>query len=265
MSTATDSAADATDATDTDPVTSSPRIALVGDRSSTVRAHDRIPVILRALSGHDAEPLDAYWMHSTSIDATTDLTGFDGIWVIPGSPYENVDGVLHAITTARTNGIPFLGTCGGFQHMLLEFARNACDLTTVEHGETSPDADEQLLVPLECSLLGEEAGIDVVAGTLAASIMGAGPTTERYFCRYGLNTKYLATLQQHGLVISGRDLDGEVRIAELPGHPFFLGSLFQPELSSDATWVHPLLGAFSNAVRGHAVTSAAGVRVGVHR
>ena len=250
---------------DRDPVTSPPRLALVGDRSATVRAHDRIPAILRAFAGNDAEPLDAYWLHSASIDANTDLSGFDGIWVIPGSPYENVDGVLHAITTARTNDIPFLGTCGGFQHMLLEFARNACGLTTVEHGETSPDANDLLLVPLECSLLGEEAGIDVVAGTLASAIMGAGHTTERYFCRYGLNTRYLSTLEQHGLVVSGRDLDGEVRIAELPGHRFFLGSLFQPELSSDATWVHPLLGAFSNAVRDHAVTSASGVRVGVHR
>jgi len=176
--------------------------------------------------------------------------------VIPGSPYENVDGVLHAVQTAREQAIPFLGTCGGFQHMLLEFARNVCGLTAVEHGETSPDADELLLVPLECSLLGEEAGITVLADTLAARIMGAGPTTERYFCRYGLNHHYLAALESAGLVVSGRDEQGDVRIAELSNHPFFLGSLFQPELSSDATWVHPILRAYAQAVRSHAAMPA---------
>lgn len=233
-----------------------PRLALVGDRSATVRAHERIPVILAALAGVDAEAIDAYWLHSTSIDQTTDLTGYDGIWVVPGSPYENVDGVLHAVRTARENAIPFLGTCGGFQHMLLEFARNVCGLTNVEHGETAPNAGDLLLVPLECSLLGEEAGITVIADTLAARIMGAGPTTERYFCRYGLNDRYLESLEANGLVVSGRDQNGEVRVAELPSHPFFLGSLFQPELSSDAAWVHPIVRAYAQAVRSHAAVAA---------
>lgn len=238
-----------------------PRVALVGDRSTTVRAHERIPLILRALGADDAEPLDAYWLHSSSIDEHTDLSGFDGIWVIPGSPYDNVDGVLHSVRVARTARIPFLGTCGGFQHMLLEFARNACGLGAVAHGETDPDADELLMIPLECSLLGEEAGIDVVAGTLAARVMGAGATTERYFCQFGLNPVYLPALEANGLVVSGLDLDGAVRIAELPAHPFFLGTLFQPELSSDGTWIHPILRAFASAVRDHAVTSQFGVRV----
>jgi CTP synthase (UTP-ammonia lyase) len=87
--------------------------------------------------------------------------------------------------------------------------------------------------------------------------MGAGPTTERYFCRFGLNPQYLDALEANGLVVSGRDADGEVRLAELPGHPFFLGSLFQPELSSDAAWVHPILRAFARSVHRHASLAAA--------
>jgi CTP synthase (UTP-ammonia lyase) len=227
-----------------------PRLALVGDRSDAVLAHLRIPVILDAL-GRDAAPLDAYWLPSRSIDPASDLTGFDGIWVLPGSPYENVAGVLHAIETARTTGIPFLGTCGGFQHMLLELARNVCGLD-VHHGESAGPDQDALLVPLACSLLGEEDGITVLPGTLAAQIMGAGPTTERYFCSYGLDDRYLAMLVEHGLVVSGRDDAGALRLGELAGHPFYLGSLFQPELSSDATWIHPILVAFAAAVRAHA-------------
>ncbi len=233
-----------------------PRLALVGDRSAAVRAHERIPTILRALNT-DRDPIEAYWLHSTTVTGPDDLDGFDGIWVIPGSPYEHTDGVLAAVTAARTRGIAFLGTCGGFQHMLLEFARNVCGLGHVDHAELNPDAPECLIVPLECSLLGEEAPVAVVPGTRAASVMGAGITTERYFCRYGLDRAYLDTLLAHGLVVSGHDAQGDVRIADLAGPTFFLGSLFQPELASDASWVHPLLVAFTDAVRAHAASEAA--------
>jgi CTP synthase (UTP-ammonia lyase) len=106
-------------------------------------------------------------------------------------------------------------------------------------------------------LHGEEATVTVRPETLAARIMGTGRTTERYFCSYGLNIDYLAALEAHGLVVAGRDDDGAPRLAELPSNEFFLGSLFQPELSSDATWVHPILVAFAAAVRSHAASSVA--------
>src|SRR5690242_18654893 len=131
-----------------------PRLALVGDRSAAVRAHARIPGILRGLAGADREPLEAYWLRSKQIDESTSFAGFDGVWVLPGSPYASMDGVLAAIRAARTGGIPLLGTCGGFQHLLLEFARDVCGLADVEHAESSPEAERHLLVPLACSLLG---------------------------------------------------------------------------------------------------------------
>jgi CTP synthase (UTP-ammonia lyase) len=233
-----------------------PRLALVGDRSSSVQAHQRIPGLVEATTTSDGPAIEVYWLHSTDIATPDDVAGFDGVWVIPGSPYENTDGVLAAIKAARTGGIPFLGTCGGFQHLLLEFAHDVCGLTAVDNAERDPGAAELLIVPLECSLLGEEATVLIEPGTAAAAVMGAGPATERYFCRYGLNPDYLDILQRHGLVFSGRDNSGEVRVAELPGHPFCLASLFQPELSSDRTWVHPLIVAFTAAVRSHAAILA---------
>ena len=151
------------------------------------------------------------------------MAGFDGVWVIPGSPYQNTDGVLAAIRAARTGRIPLLGTCGGFQHLMLEFARDVCGLTAVENAEQNPGAAEPLIAPLECSLLGAESTVVITPGTVAADAMGPGPTTERYFCRYGLNADYVQILQRHGLVFSGRDTSGEVRVAELPGHPFWRG------------------------------------------
>jgi CTP synthase (UTP-ammonia lyase) len=233
-----------------------PRLALVGDRSPSVQAHVKIPALVDALTGSAGPAIETYWLHSTAIGGPGDVAGFDGVWVIPGSPYENPDGVLAAIRAARTGGIPLLGTCGGFQHLLLEFARDVCGLTAVDNAEEHPDAAGQLIVPLECSLLGEESTVVITPGTAAADAMGPGPATERYFCRYGLNADYLEILERHGLVFSGRDTRGEVRVAELPGHPFCVASLFQPELSSDPTWVHPLIAAFAAAVRSHAAGAA---------
>jgi CTP synthase (UTP-ammonia lyase) len=233
-----------------------PRLALVGDRSGSVQAHTKIPALIDALAGPAGPAIEVYWLHSTGIGGPGDVAGFDGVWVIPGSPYQNTDGVLAAIRAARTGRIPLLGTCGGFQHLMLEFARDVCGLTTVENAEQNPGAAEALIAPLECSLLGAESTVVIAPGTVAAAAMGPGPTTERYFCRYGLNADYAEILQRHGLVFSGRDTSGEVRVAELPDHPFCVASLFQPELSSDPTWVHPLIAAFAAAVRSHAAALA---------
>ena len=226
-----------------------PRLALVGDRSNTVQAHPRIPAVLGALSTPGTEPIEPYWVASTAIHEPEDVAGFDGIWVVPGSPYESLEGVLTAIQTARSEGIPLLGTCGGFQHILLEFARHVCGLPRIAHAEVDANADQLLIIPLACKLFGEESEVVIAPATVAAGAMGEGLTTERYFCRYGLDRSYEEVLTAAGLVISGRDADGEARVVELPGHPFFLGTLFQPELSSDATWVHPLIAAFCQAVR----------------
>ena len=231
---------------------SPPRLALVGDRSESVRAHAKIPVLIDALATGTDSAIEIYWLRSTDITGPHDVAGFDGVWVIPGSPYLNPDGALAAIRAARTGRIPLLGTCGGFQHVLLEFARNVCGLTAVEHAEENADAAEPLIVPLECSLYGQESTVVIAPGTVAARAMGSGQTTERYFCGYGPNADYLEILQRHGLVFSGRDEHGQVRVAELPDYPFYMASLFQPELSSDPTWVHPLIAAFAAAVRSHA-------------
>jgi CTP synthase (UTP-ammonia lyase) len=231
------------------PAPHPPRIALVGDRSSAVEAHGRIPGLLAALAKEGVEAIEPYWLHTTCISSPADVAGFDGIYVTPGSPYASTDGVVAAVEAARIGGIPLLGTCGGFQHLLLEYARNVCRLRTVDHAEINPGAPDLLITALECKLYGDEATVHIADGTLAARIMGAGPSSERYFCRFGLNPAYKQALVNAGLVVSGRDAGGDVRIVELPGHPWFIGTLFQPELSSEPTWVHPIIGAFADAVR----------------
>ena len=232
------------------------RVALVGDRSANVRAHARIPVLIEALLRREGIALDAYWIATPEAEEC-DLSGFDAIWVVPGSPYASADGAITAVRTARERRIPFLGTCGGFQHALLEYARDVCGLSTVQNAETSPEARDQLIVPLECSLVGHEEAVMVVPGTLAAKITGPGRRTERYHCAYGLNPAYLDALTGGGLRFSGFDDSGQVRIMELPGHPFFFGTLFQPELDGDGTHPHPVIVALAAAAAEHATASPA--------
>jgi CTP synthase (UTP-ammonia lyase) len=220
------------------------KIALVGDRSPSVRSHARIPLIIEALRERDGIALDPYWIPTTD---ARDLESFDGIWIVPGSPYLSEEGAVNAARTAREHGIPLLGTCGGFQHILLEYARGVCGLD-VAHAENDPDAAELLLMPLECSLAGHEGLVRLAPGSLIEQIVGAPTTMEAYSCSYGLNDAYKQRLAEHGLVFSGHADDGLVRVAELPGHPFFLATLFQPELWGDGSRPHPVISAFASAV-----------------
>lgn len=222
------------------------RIALVGDRSPNVASHNRILLLLDALATQDRLALDAYWIPTADAAEPDAVRGFDAVWVVPGSPYRSEAGALAAIRTAREDGVPFLGTCGGFQHTLLEYARNVCGLTDVAHAENDPDADDLLLTPLACSLVGHEGTVTIAADSLAESVVGARTSVERYHCSYGPSA-HLDTLRAHGLRFSGEDEEGQVRMAELPGHPFFLASLFQPELAGDGSRPHPIVRALARA------------------
>ncbi|MEU7555729.1 hypothetical protein AB0B01_25935 [Streptomyces sp. NPDC044571] len=243
------------------PQTHIARIALVGDRSPHVTSHTRIPLLLDALAAREGLVLDAYWIptgEAAAEAATGSLARFDAVWVLPGSPYASEAGVLDAIRVAREAGIPFLGTCGGFQHLLLEYARSVCGLPGAAHAENDPGAVDPLIAPLSCSLVGHEGLVRAEPGSLAESVLGAERSMERYHCNYGPAQQHLPVLTAHGLRVSGYDEDGQARIVELPGHPFFLGTLFQPELSGDGTRPHPVVKALAAA----AVAHAAGRRPG---
>jgi CTP synthase (UTP-ammonia lyase) len=221
-------------------------IALVGDRSPTVRAHTRIPTIIDALRESEGLDLDVYWVPTPAAEDPAALHGFAGIWLVPGSPYRSEAGGIAAARTARVEGIPFLGTCGGFQHAMLEFARDVCGLTTARHVENeSGTPGDELIVPLSCSLAGHEAAIELTPGSLVERLLGRSRTVERYHCSYGLSPIHLELLRAHGMRFTGHDDAGEVRVAELPGHPFYLATLFQPELSGEAP--HPLIRGFAQA------------------
>jgi CTP synthase len=226
-------------------------IALVGDYRAAVIAHRAIPRALELARMMTAAKVTWSWIPTTTIhDASHDLADFTAVWVVPASPYASMDGALAAIRFARETGRPFLGTCGGFQHALIESARNVCGVRDADHAETNPGGAALVITPLACSLVEKTGGINFTPGSRLHTIFGGGPATEGYRCSYGPNPAWRSRLETAGWRFTGFDETGEVRAGELLSHPFFIGTLFQPERSALRGERHPLITAFVQAAAG---------------
>jgi CTP synthase (UTP-ammonia lyase) len=232
-----------------------PRIALLGDYRAEVVAHLGIDRSM-ALAAATTSGLTWEWIHTATIgrNAGQRLGKFTGIWLVPASPYADESAVFSAITHARVNQVPFLGTCGGFQHALLEFAREVLGLREAGHAETQPNAPLQFITPLSCSLVEQKGMVHLVPGTRLREIYGADAAEEGYHCSFGLNPEHEKLLAGRGeagpcLRIAARDDEGEVRAVELPDHPFYIATLFQPERRALAGSLHPVVQAFLKAAR----------------
>jgi CTP synthase (UTP-ammonia lyase) len=224
------------------------RVALVGDYNPEVLAHRAIPEALRLSGDRLGVSVEPVWTHTSTLGpGVPQLADFAGLWCVPASPYANTAGALAAIRFARESGRPFLGTCGGFQHALLEYARNVLGRPEADHAETSPDAAMPLVARLSCSLVEKRGKVHLVEGSRLRSIYGVDHADEGYHCNYGLNPEYESIFRGAQLRIAARDEAGEVRAMELSGHPFFLGTLYQPERAALRGVEHPLVTAFVEA------------------
>ncbi|RPH62042.1 MAG: hypothetical protein EHM89_06245, partial [Acidobacteria bacterium] len=199
------------------------RIALIGDYNSTAKAHQGIPRALSLASKRGECDCAWEWIHTSTLtdNPAEQLARFRGLWCVPASPYANTRGALAAIRFARQTGRPFLGTCGGFQHALLEYAEAVWDVAHPAHAELDPDAVDPVISPLVCSLVEESGEIRFESGSRLASIYGTATATEEYHCRYGLNPVYCERLASGPLRVSARDATGDVRGVELDSHPFY--------------------------------------------
>jgi CTP synthase (UTP-ammonia lyase) len=212
-------------------------------------AHQAIPKALHLAGTQHGVEVEPVWVHTSTIThADAQFAGFEGIWCVPASPYANTPGALAAIRYSREGGRPFLGTCGGFQHALLEYARNVCGMPEAEHAETDPDAPVRLIAPLACSLVERTDEILLAEGGQFRRAYGQARITEGYHCSYGLNRDYESRIFRDALQATAHDRNGEVRGIELDGHPFFVAALFQPERRALTEEVPPLVAAFVAAM-----------------
>ena len=238
------------------PVSRTARIALVTDWSTSPvdrrsPSHFRTPKLLEKLRDDEGLPLDMVFVGTEDV-ADARLDECDGVWLLPGSPYHSEAGAVEAVRIAREHDVPFMGTCGGFQHALMEYAKHICGLADVGHAEQVASADNMIIIELACSLFEQQAAIEVMPDTLAGRSLGATRAVEKFRCSYGANPEYVETLRAHGMHFTGQSDEGDVRIAELPGNRFFMATLFQPELAGEDGYCHPIVRAFASAAIEHA-------------
>jgi CTP synthase (UTP-ammonia lyase) len=232
------------------------RIALVGDYNSSVTAHQAIPIALDLASAELGMKISAEWVATAKIkDAASDLSSYQGVWCVPASPYENMQGALDAIQFAREHQIPFLGTCGGFQHALIEYARNVLGMTEADHAESNPEAVQPLISKLSCSLVEVRSEILLEPDSILHKSYGTLKIEEGYHCNYGPNPECEAALFRGELRVTARDAAGEVRGGELQRHAFFVGTLFQSERRALKGETPPIVREFLRAVAAFRVDS----------
>ncbi|MEO5510114.1 MAG: hypothetical protein ABIV28_09210 [Longimicrobiales bacterium] len=217
------------------------RVALIGDYDPSVIAHQAIPRALVLAATAVGTSVDGCWLATDRIMSAPDalLPAFDAFWCVPASPYRSTGGALHAIRFARESKRPFLGTCGGFQHAVLEFARNVIGIAGAAHAELEPTAVSPFLTALTCSLVEVSGTITLTPGSKLDDCYGRGQIEEGYHCTYGLNENHRATLENAGMRFTGFADDETVRSFELDQHPFFVGTLFQPERAALRDAVSP--------------------------
>ncbi len=195
----------------------------------------------------------------------------DAILVPGGFGERGIDGKLMAAQYAREQNIPYLGICLGLQIALIEFARNVALMKDAHSSEF--DAKTPFPVVALVSEWQDKSGqvekrdangdlggtmrlggqvCCLKRGSQAQKIYNKDKVIERHRHRYEVNNDFIAELEAHGLVVSGKSIDDKlVEIIELNNHPWFVGCQFHPEFSSTPRDGHPLFTAFIQAALHH--------------
>jgi CTP synthase (UTP-ammonia lyase) len=219
------------------------KILALGDRDPAFVTHRELDAAFELMPAG----VECSWT-GTDTPQARDLESADGVWLLPGTPYRDDAAAYAAIEHCRVSGTPFLGTCGGFQYACVGLARSLAGIEGAAHAESDPDTGQLVIVPLRCSLYGEHRQVEPVPGTLLARICGDQPFAGFHWCGYGLDPGAEAQLQAAGVVLSARAQDAGVEAIELPGHPFFVATAFQPQAgTSESGTLHPLITALLTA------------------
>ncbi|MEU0315831.1 CTP synthase [Nocardioides sp. NPDC006273] len=215
-------------------------IALLGDDRGHP-SHQELNALRPQLAELGAE---TEWVPT---DSGFDIAAYDGVWLVPGSPYADDAAVIAALEVVRERGIPFLGVCGGMQYAVLEWTRNVVG-STATHAESDGEGDDNAVAALACSLYGEKRLVTPVPGTRFADWQPE-PFVGMHFCNYAPTAEAVVALEKAGVVVGATANDAGAEVLEFPDHSFYVTSMFQPHIGALAgAPVHPLVRAFVSAV-----------------
>ncbi|WP_114391620.1 CTP synthase [Oleisolibacter albus] len=243
-------------------------IAVVGKYTSLLDAYKSLGEALThgGIANNVKVKLD--WLDAEIFEtdgAVHRLEGVHGILVPGGFGERGTEGKIKAAEFARTHNIPYFGICFGMQMAVIEASRH---LAGLDHAGSSEFGNPD---PAVVGLMTEwvrgnqmekrEAGGDLggtmrlgayschlLPGTKVREIYGSDEIQERHRHRYEVNINFRQKLETVGLKFSGLSPDGVLpEIVEVPGHPWFIGVQFHPELKSKPFEPHPLFTSFIRA------------------
>ncbi len=245
------------------------RIAIVGKYTNLLDSYKSLAEALShgGIANRVSVKLD--WVDSQIFerpDAVARLEGVHGILVPGGFGERGTEGKIEAVRFARERGVPFLGICFGMQMAVIETARHLAGLPGASSTEFGPCVEPVVGLMTEWtqgnrierreedSDLGGTMRLGAYPAALAEGSQvreiygGVATIHERHRHRYEVNIHYRDRLEAAGLRFSGLSPDGVLpEIVELPGHPWFIGVQFHPELKSKPFDPHPLFASFVGA------------------
>jgi CTP synthase len=246
-------------------------IALVGKYTDLTDAYKSLSESLIHAGIQTRTRIDIRYVDAEQLEKTdaNGLEDVDAILVPGGFGERGIEGKITAVRYARERRVPYLGICLGMQVAVIEYARNKAGLVGAHSTEFRRDTPHPVIALVtewttsgggverrsEASNLGGTMRVGaqkcrLAPDSLAHSLYGAEIISERHRHRYEVNQNYVAKLEQAGMKISGRSLDGRlVEIIELPDHPWFLACQFHPEFTSNPRDGHPLFTGFVRAAR----------------
>jgi CTP synthase (UTP-ammonia lyase) len=204
-------------------------IALIGDGDERVTAHRAIALVLDLASQAHNLPVEVKWIANDSINSQQRPSAFDGLCCVPASPYRSMDGPLLAMRYAREHARPFPGTCGGFQHAVVEAARNVLHWTDADHLKTSPNAERAVISAPPCGLFKASATLWFLTDMRIRLAYDSDQPAEGYLCLYELNPLLQTLLLSGALHVAATQPGGAIRALEPSNHPLYVLTLFQPE------------------------------------
>jgi len=197
----------------------------------------------------------------TQVNVAEKLGGLDGLLVAPGFGVRGIEGKIIAVQYAREHDLPFFGICLGMQMAVIEFARNVLGLAEAHSTEMDASTPDPVIDMMEeqkkVTIMGGTMRLgsypcEIKEGSLAECIYGSERVNERHRHRYEFNNEYLEDFEGNGMIASGINPEtGLVEIMEIPGHPFFIGVQYHPELKSTVERPAPLFVHFVAAAKKH--------------
>ncbi|MEO1940696.1 MAG: CTP synthase [Candidatus Thioglobus sp.] len=248
---------------------SSVDIAMVGKYIDLTEAYKSLSEALLHAGLNTRTKVNIHYFDSEEIEknGTDCLTEMSAILVPGGFGNRGVEGKIATVQYARENNVPYLGICLGMQVAVIEYARNVAGMADANSTEFNSDTTHPVVALITewqdedgstqtrdmdsdlggtMRLGGQECAL--AEGSLAKEVYGASVITERHRHRYEVNNTLIQQIEEAGLVISGKSIDGTlVEMVEVKNHPWFVACQFHPEFTSTPRDGHPLFESFVKA------------------